>query len=180
MLYVVIDRDGTLIRHIPYLCDPSQVEVLPTFVEGLGMLVGSGLKLFLHTNQSGVGRGYFSMADVVSCNDAMLSKIGLGTDVFTDICICREAPYQDISYRKPSSKYGLEILNKYRGDTAQICYIGDNVTDLLTAKNIGCAGLGVDTGGHDLRNSLLALGLQAEFPVFNNFLDAAKYVVQTH
>jgi D-glycero-D-manno-heptose 1,7-bisphosphate phosphatase len=177
MLYVVLDRDGTLIRHIPYLCDPAQVEVLPTVVTGLTQLVESRHKLFLHTNQSGVGRGYFSLADAVACNDAMLEKIGLGDDLFEGICVCPEAPDQDINYRKPSSKYGLEILERYRKSTQDICYIGDNVTDLLTAKNIGCMGVGVNTGVHDLRPALLERGLEGSFPVFDCFSDAASYVV---
>lgn len=177
MVYVVLDRDGTLIRHIPYLCDPAQVEVLPTVVAGLARLVESRHKLFLHTNQSGVGRGYFSLADAIACNDAMLEKIGLGSDLFEDMCVCPEAPDQDINYRKPSSKYGFEILEKYGKSTQDICYVGDNVTDLLTAKNIGCVGVGVNTGIHDLRQALLERGLEGSFPVFDCFLDAASYVV---
>lgn len=177
MVYVVLDRDGTLIRHIPYLCDPAQVDVLPTVVAGLTRLVESRHKLFLHTNQSGVGRGYFSLADAVACNEAMLEKIGLGDDLFEDICVSPEAPDQDINYRKPSSKYGFEILKKYGKSPQDICYIGDNVTDLLTAKNIGCLGVGVNTGVHDLRQALLEQGLGGSFPVFDCFLDAASYVV---
>lgn len=176
MIYVVLDRDGTLIRHIPYLCDPAQVEVLPTVVAGLTRLVASGHKLFLHTNQSGVGRGYFSLAEAIACNDAMLEQIGLGDDLFEDICVCPEAPDQHISYRKPSSRYGLEILKKYGKNTQDLCYIGDNVTDLLTAKNIGCAGVGVTTGVRDLRQALTEQGLEGSFPVFDCFVDAATYV----
>lgn len=176
MVYVVLDRDGTLIRHIPYLCDPAQVEVLPTVVAGLTRLQASGHKLFLHTNQSGVGRGYFPLASALACNDAMLEKIGLGHELFEGICVCPEAPDQDINYRKPSSKYGFEILGKYGKSKQDICYIGDNVTDLLTAKNIGCLGVGVNTGVHDLRQALLEQGLEDSFPVFDCFVDAANYV----
>lgn len=177
MRYVVLDRDGTLIRHIPYLCDPAKVEVLPTVVAGLTELIKSGAKLFLHTNQSGVGRGYFSLADAIACNEEMLRKIGLGSDIFEDICVCPETPEQNINHRKPSSKYGLEILKKYATSTQNICYVGDNVTDLLTAKNIGCAGVGVNTGLHDLRQMLRERNLEGSFPVFDSFFEAANYVV---
>lgn len=54
--------------------------------------------------------------------------------------------------------------------------MGDNVTDLLTAKNIGCMGVGVNTGVHDLRQALLEQGLEGSFPVFDCFLDAASHV----
>lgn len=78
-------------------------------------------KLFLHTNQSGVGRGYFGLADAVACNEAMLKKIGLGDDLFEDMCVCPEEPDQDINYRKPSPKYGFEILKKYGKSPQDIC-----------------------------------------------------------
>lgn len=177
MNYIVLDRDGTLIRHIPYLCDPAQVQLLPTVKEGLAKLVKSGRKLFLHTNQSGVGRGYFSLSDAIACNDEMLRQIGLGKNLFEDICLCPESPGQELNYRKPSSKYGLELISKYSASKNEICYVGDNITDLLTAHNIGCVGVGVDTGGHDLRQMLRDHGLEDHFPVFDNFLEATNYIL---
>ncbi len=55
--------------------------------------------------------------------------------------------------------------------------MGDNVTDLLTEKNIACIGVGVNTEVNDLRQALLEQGLEGSFPVFDCFLDAASYVV---
>lgn len=177
MNYVVLDRDGTLIRHIPYLGDPDQVQLLPTVVDGLANLVKSGRKLFLHTNQSGIGRGCFSLSDAIACNDEMLRQICLGKELFEDVCICPELPDQDVSYRKPSPKYGLEIIEKYTTYTSNICYIGDNVTDLLTANNIGCMGIGVNTGVHDLRQLLREYNLEERFPVFDSFIEATDYIL---
>jgi len=174
--HVVLDRDGTLIRHIPYLHDPAQVEVLPTVVEGLTALVRAGCKLFLHTNQSGVGRGYFPLADALACNVEMLKQIGLGDDLFEEVCVCPEAPDQEIGYRKPSPRFGAEIIARHGADKSRLWYIGDNVTDLLTAKNIGCRGVGVSTGVHDLPGELAANDLVDAFPVFGSFYEAAAFI----
>lgn len=177
MSYVLLDRDGTLIHHKPYLCNPCDVEVLPTVIAGLAELVESGFKLFLHTNQSGIGRGYFLLSDAIACNDEMLRQIGLGCDLFEDICICPERPGQEMKFRKPSPNYGFSIIHKYGVDKNSLCYLGDNVTDLLAAKNIGCMGVGVDTGGHDLRAMLKDNGLDWYYPVFDRFIDAARYII---
>lgn len=177
MNYIVLDRDGTLIRHIPYLSDPAQVQLLPTVIDGLAKLVKSGCLLFLHTNQSGIGRGYFSLADATACNDEMLRQICLGKELFESVCVCPEAPDQDIAYRKPSPKYGLEIIVKYATCKNNIWYVGDNVTDLLTANNIGCKGVGVNTGAHDLRQMLRERDLETYFPVFDSFLEASDYIL---
>lgn len=178
MSSVFLDRDGTLIRHIPYLCDPLQVELLPTVRQGLELLTGSGCKLFLHTNQSGIGRGYFSLTEAQACNQAMLRQIGMGGDLFVDVCLCPEVPGQEILYRKPSPKFALETFARHAFEKEDAYYVGDNLTDLLTAKNVCCHGVGVNTGVMDLRDGLRKQGLEEIFPVFDSFAAAAAYIVE--
>jgi D-glycero-D-manno-heptose 1,7-bisphosphate phosphatase len=175
--YVVLDRDGTLIRHVPYLSRPEQVEVLPGVVAGLTELRKAGCKLFLHTNQSGIGRGYFSLEEALACNEEMLSQIGLGAQLFESVCVAPEAPDQPADYRKPSLKFGAELIEKYKVKPHDLCYVGDNVSDLLAAKNIGCHGIGVNTGLHDLRLLLREQQLEDRFPVFESFLDAVSHLL---
>ncbi len=175
--YVIVDRDGTLIRHVPYLHEPSRVEVLPTVCEGLKALRSSGCLLFMHTNQSGIGRGYFKPADVDACNAEMLRQLGLGHDLFERICICPEIPNEQATFRKPSPRFGLEILDVYRAKNAELCYIGDSVVDLEAADNVGCSGFGVNTGLQDLPATLASRGLGHRFKVFPSFGDAANHVI---
>lgn len=172
---IVLDRDGTLIRHVPYLCDVKDVELLPDVANGLRELVHAGFKLFLHTNQSGVGRGYFTIQDVVVCNNEMIRQIDLGPNLFEEIRICPETPTDVIEYRKPSPRFGLEIMAKYSIRPSELCYVGDSASDLMTAVNLKCVGVGVNTGESDLR-----LALQQQhfvFPVFDNFLDAVFVII---
>jgi D-glycero-D-manno-heptose 1,7-bisphosphate phosphatase len=173
---VFIDRDGTLIKHVPYLHDPAQVEILPTVREGLTLLIDQGCRLFLHTNQSGIGRGYFSLADAMACNDEMLKQLGMGADLFEDVCISPETPDQPVVYRKPSPKFALEVMARLGSTPHNLCYIGDNVSDLLAAENAGGRGVGVNTGEHDLPRLMQSRGLAGRFPVLGNFLEAAQHV----
>jgi D-glycero-D-manno-heptose 1,7-bisphosphate phosphatase len=177
LICVFLDRDGTLIRHRPYLADPMCVQLLPTVVEGLTTLVEAGCKLFLHSNQSGIGRGYFSLDDTMACNDEMLRQIGLGPRLFEGTCLCPEAPDQTIVYRKPSPKYAQEVIAQYGVTEHDICYVGDNISDLLTARNLGCLGLGVSTGVGDLGSFLSQSGLDSRFPVFESFAGAARHLL---
>ena len=59
---VFFDRDGTLIEHVPYLHEPEGVVILPGVREAVAGLRAAGVKLFLFTNQSGIGRGMFPLS----------------------------------------------------------------------------------------------------------------------
>ena len=174
---VVIDRDGTLIRHIPYLCEPAQVELLPGVREGMARLQAAGCLLFLHTNQSGVGRGYFKLEAALACNDEMVRQLGMGQRPFEAVCLSPEAPGAPVEYRKPSPRFGRELMARYEATAHDLCYIGDNLSDLLTAHNIGCRGIGVSTGVHDLERELVSEGLEGEFPIVDGFLAATAYLL---
>lgn len=178
--HIIVDRDGTLIRHIPYLCDPAEVELLPTVVEGLKTLRDAGCVLYLHTNQSGIGRSYFSLEDAIACNKVMIEQIGLGSGLFADICIAPERPDEPPRYRKPSPRWGTEILKKTGATKKDLYYIGDAISDLMTAANLGCNAVGVNTGLKNLHEELKSSELIHHFSVFNRFVDAATNVVSSH
>lgn len=175
---VVLDRDGTLIRHVPYLKAPSDVQLLPTVREGLNALRKEGCLLFLHTNQSGAGRGYFAIEDAVACNTEMFAQIGLGEQLFEKVCIAPEAPGDEQIYRKPSPRFGLEIIRDYGVRAEEVCYIGDSPSDLLAAKNIGCMGVGVNTGLEDLNALIREDEAIRDCPVFPAFADAVAFILR--
>lgn len=178
--HVILDRDGTLIHYVPYLCDPSKVKVLPTVVEGLKLLSVAGCKLYLHTNQSGIDRGYYTLDDAIACNNAMIEQIGMGTDLFADICIAPERPDSPQMYRKPSAAWGRELMIRNKCPATAFCYFGDNVTDLMTSKNLGCAGVGLNTGVTSLSQDLVDAGLDQDFLVASNFIEATRIVLETN
>jgi len=58
---IFFDRDGTLIAEKNYLCRPEDVVVFPGACAALRRLAAAGFQLFIVSNQSGVGRGYFTL-----------------------------------------------------------------------------------------------------------------------
>jgi D-glycero-D-manno-heptose 1,7-bisphosphate phosphatase len=71
---VFLDRDGTMIVEKNYLRRPEDVEIFPAARIGLKKLCDAGFKLFIVSNQSGVGRGYFTLADVENVNRRLCPK----------------------------------------------------------------------------------------------------------
>jgi D-glycero-D-manno-heptose 1,7-bisphosphate phosphatase len=169
---LILDRDGTLIEHVPYLSDPDQVKLLPGVLEGLQTARAAGLMLFVHSNQSGVGRGYFSMAAVDACNHRMIELFGFGETPFARICIAPERPDEASVYRKPSPAFAREVAAEYGFALDELCYIGDRGSDLEAADRAGTQGIGVATGLEDLVGEIAAARLTRLYPVVTRF-DAA-------
>lgn len=141
-----LDRDGTLIVDRPYLADPAGVELLPGVQEALGTARDLGYRLFLFTNQSGIGRGYFTLADAMACNARLVELLDLGPDVFADICIAPEAPDQPSRYRKPSPAFISESIARHGLDPACCLMVGDRPSDVQAGLNAGIGGAAVCTG----------------------------------
>src|SRR5206468_3216649 len=71
---VFLDRDGTIVVEKNYLSSPDQVEILPGVPGALKKLQDAGFKLFIVTNQSGIGRGYYTIQDMHRVNARLLDQ----------------------------------------------------------------------------------------------------------
>lgn len=175
---LILDRDGTVIVHVPYLYKPEQVELLPGVREGLRAAQAAGVLLFVHTNQSGVGRGYYTMEAVAACNRRMIELLDLGPAPFARICVAPERPDEPSVYRKPSPVFAQEIAREWKLEPEEICYIGDRGSDLVAAAKAGAQGIGVATGLEDLRAELTEAGVAAVYPVVDRFDHAIQLLLQ--
>jgi D-glycero-D-manno-heptose 1,7-bisphosphate phosphatase len=134
---VFLDRDGTLIRHVPYLRDPADVVLLPGVREALARARAAAVKLFLFTNQSGVGRGMFTLAEVEACNARMIELLELGPQPFEAVCIATETPDEPRRYRKPSPQFIHEMLERHGLDREAAWMLGDSPVDWEAGLSAG-------------------------------------------
>ena len=175
---LVLDRDGTIIVHVPYLCDPAGVVLLPGVRAALLAAQAAGVDLFVHSNQSGVGRGMFNLAAVDACNRRMIELLDLGEAPFTRICVAPEAPKDPAIYRKPEPRFAQELIRDFGYAPENLAYIGDRGSDLETAARAGIGGIGVATGLDDLPAELSELGLDKTFPVFASLSEAVEHFLK--
>ena len=125
-----LDRDGTLILDKDYLADPAGVELIPGAADALRRARSLGYKLFLFTNQSGIGRGLHTIEDTHRVNARMEEMLGLPRPLFDDICIAPKAPEQPSLYRKPSPRYIIETITRYNLDARHCWMVGDREADI--------------------------------------------------
>jgi len=177
MKYIILDRDGTLIEHIPYLKDENQVSLIPGAKLMINVFLNKGYYIFLHTNQSGISRGYFTINEVEKCNNKMFELLDIKKNDFKRICIAPDYPSNKDSYRKPSIKFGTEIINRFEVNLKNLFYIGDSISDLETAHNLCCNGIGIDY----CKNNLLKEDLKNKnlnFPVYDSLEEITDIIIK--
>jgi D-glycero-D-manno-heptose 1,7-bisphosphate phosphatase len=134
---VFLDRDGTMIAEKNYLCRPEDVEIFPGTPIGLKKMIGAGFKLFIVSNQSGVGRGYFTMADVDRVNARLCDELARDGIRFEKIYIAPEKPDAPSRGRKPSPQFVFDAQDEFGLDLAQSYMVGDKLIDLECGWNAG-------------------------------------------
>lgn len=127
---IFADRDGTLIKHIDYLCDPKLVELHPRVKESVQKILKAGIHFFLFSNQSGVSRGYFNENTVNQCNQTMFELLEITKEDLSGICIATGLPESNDLYRKPSPRFINEALKYFKIESSNAHIIGDTMVDL--------------------------------------------------
>ncbi|MCA2005271.1 MAG: HAD family hydrolase [Ignavibacterium sp.] len=180
---IFLDRDGTINEDPGYLGNPEQVVLLPTVGDALYTLKNQlNFLLIVVSNQSGVARGLITEEDVRHVNhriNELLSAYNVNIDEFyyctthpefnsEDECLCR----------KPSPKMILDAAKKFNIDISKSYLIGDNVSDIECAYNVGCKSILVKTG-YGLE-SINVLQKQNKFPSFvaENLMDATNFIIK--
>ncbi len=134
---VFLDRDGTIIVERNYLSKVEDVAILPGASEALKRLEDAGFKLFIVSNQSGVGRGYFTLADVDRVNRHICDMFAKEGVHFEKIYVAPEAPDQPSRGRKPSPQFLFDARDEFGLDLSSSYIIGDKLSDLECGWNAG-------------------------------------------
>jgi D-glycero-D-manno-heptose 1,7-bisphosphate phosphatase len=132
-----VDRDGTLIVDKEYLHKPEEVEFIHGAIAALKKAQAAGFDLVMVTNQSGVGRGYFTMDDVHRVHSyiqRMLAEEGVS---LRKIYTAPEAPDVPSHGRKPSPQFLFDARDEFGIDLSQSFMVGDKLSDIQCGWNAG-------------------------------------------
>src|SRR5438094_4802438 len=141
---IFIDRDGTIMRDADYCSDPREVKIFPRVAEALRRLKSKGFKLIIITNQSGIGRGFFTVEQYRAVEAEVLRQLGDG--LIDASYFCPDVPGQHSSCRKPAPGMILQAAREHRIDLARSIFIGDKEIDAECGRNAGVRTIRVQTG----------------------------------
>jgi histidinol-phosphate phosphatase family protein len=144
---IFIDRDGVIVRNRPdYIKSRMEMEILPRALESIAALSLNGHRVFVVTNQSAIGRGLTSLAEVESIHRQLAfeaSSVGGNIEAFL---MCPHAPQDECDCRKPAPGLLFQARDRYGVDLESAVMIGDWVTDAKAAKAAGCTSILVRSG----------------------------------
>lgn len=150
---IFLDRDGTINVEKSYLHKWEDFEFEKNAIEGLKELKNLGYEFIVVTNQSGIGRGYYTEEDLVTLNNQMTKKL---KEFGIEILECFYCPHHpekgigkykvDCNCRKPNPGMLLEGIKKYNVDIDNSFMIGDKKGDLEAGKKAGLKSILVLTG----------------------------------
>ena len=140
-----IDRDGTLIREAPptYQLDSfDKLSFYPGAFEYMTKIASElNYELVLITNQDGLGSPSFPENTFWPLQNFLMESFAGEKVIFSKVLIDKTFPYENAPTRKPGTGMVLEYLDNPAYDIANSFVIGDRITDMQLAKNMGCKGL---------------------------------------
>ena len=150
---IFLDRDGTINIEKSYLYKWEDFEFEKNAIEGLKELKNLGYEFIVVTNQSGIGRGYYTEEDLISLNNQMVKKLKEYGIEILECFYCPHHPEKGIEKyrvqcdcRKPNPGMLLEGIKKYNVDISKSYMIGDKKGDLEAGKRAGLKSVLVLTG----------------------------------
>ena len=134
---IMLDRDGTLIKYVPYLNQVEQVVFMDGVFEALTVLVQKNYKFAIVTNQSAIGRGLATLEQVNRVNKFILEEF-LARDISIEsVKMCPHTPEENCQCRKPKPYLGKLLINELKPDLNRSFMVGDKLIDMEFAINLG-------------------------------------------
>jgi len=147
---VFLDRDGTINEDRGYIGDPADVVLIDGAAEAIKRLNRLGVPVIVLTNQSGIGRGYYTRADLEAVNKRLVELLEEKGAHVDGIYWCPHRPDENCECRKPGTRLLEDAADEHGIDLVRSVMVGDKVSDLELARRVGMKRVLVLTGYGEL------------------------------
>lgn len=141
-----VDRDGVLVREVGYLRRVEDLRVLHGVPEALKLLRQAGYKVVVATNQSGVARGYLTVATLRRLHAELKRRLARRAARWDALYFSPHAPDSGHPWRKPGTGMLKAARKRFGLDLKASYFVGDRPSDVLCARRAGCSPIVVRTG----------------------------------
>ncbi len=171
---IILDRDGTLVEDTGYAYKIKDFKLIDKVIDALKLLKDN-FKLFIVTNQSGIGRGLFTLEDFEKFNNHLINILKNSNIPIEKTYLCQHNPEDNCDCRKPSAKFIKDAEKEFNWNLKNSWVIGDLPRDIEMGKNAGCKTIYVLTGKGKKHKNDLSNDIKPDF-IAENLYEAAKII----
>jgi D-glycero-D-manno-heptose 1,7-bisphosphate phosphatase len=172
---IALDRDGIINEDSPaYVKSLTEFHLIPESLQAIAKLKQYGYKVVVASNQSGIGRGLFSLETLNLIHRHMLDEIKKSGGNIDEIFICPHKPEDNCECRKPKPGLLLEAANRFKIEPTEILMIGDSMRDILAAKNCGANAMFIKT--NSLKDKDLKAAQKDGIPIYSSLAEAVAHI----
>tara|TARA_B100002003_G_C14091865_1_gene525146 strand:+ start:819 stop:1355 length:537 start_codon:yes stop_codon:yes gene_type:complete len=143
---IFLDRDGVINKDNEYISKVEDFEFIPKTIDALKKAIKNNYKLIIITNQSGIGRGYYTLEDYKKVESYMLEELKKESINILGVFFCPHNYDGNCDCRKPKTKLFMQAKDKFNIDLDQSFMIGDKTADIKAGHDAGCKTILVKTG----------------------------------
>lgn len=172
---IILDRDGVInLDSDNYVKSADEWIPINSSIDAIALLHKAGHRIFVATNQSGVGRGYFSLGTLAAMHEKMLNLVIKAGGQITNIAFCPHSPEDACDCRKPKPGLLTSLSNKNDIRLDQAIVVGDSLRDIQAAIDVQATPILVLTGkGKKTHQQHPDLNVST----FDNLYDAVQHIL---
>lgn len=175
---VILDRDGVINRDRPdFVKSPEEWQPLPGSLDAIARFCAAGYRVAIATNQSGIGRGIFTLSDLEAIHATMLAAVIAEGGKISALEFCPHRPEDGCNCRKPRAGMLQRIATRLGVNLGGVPCIGDSARDLEAAEAIGARPILVMTGNG---RRTLEQGLPENVEIYQDLASAADRLIGEH
>lgn len=171
---IILDRDGVINQDPGYVHKVEDLKFFPDVFKALNLLK-KNFKFIIITNQSGIGRGYYTEQDFHKFNKKLVEELKKENIVIEKTYYCPHAPEEKCDCRKPNPTFIKQAEKEFNIDLKNSFVIGDHPRDITLGKNAGCKAIYLLTGHGEKHKQELTQ--KPDFTA-NNLLEAAQWILK--
>jgi D-glycero-D-manno-heptose 1,7-bisphosphate phosphatase len=176
IMLIILDRDGVINQDSDhYIKSPDEWLPIAGSLAAIAQLNKAGHTVTVATNQSGIGRGYFSAATLANMHEKMHRLLAQVNGHIDDVRYCPHSPIEKCECRKPKPGMLIQLMQQFNADKENTLVIGDALRDIQAAQAMGCKAFLVKTGKGTLTLPKIN---SSEIAVFADLAEAVKYLLQ--
>ena len=147
-MLIILDRDGVINEDSPdFIKSADEWHAIPGSLAAIAQMNRAGHRVVVASNQSGVARGYFSLAELLNIHLKMHIEAAKAGAHLDGVYFCPHRSEDHCPCRKPGPGMLIQIAKDFNVDlTREGLFIGDSLRDLRAAQAIGCPAALVKTG----------------------------------